>query len=165
MKVVTINSFGEGPELFHGDRIYVGDAWLFRFVASPDHFFGAELPHVEEVLGIDIRQIYQLALYGEPGQGLSDVCMYVSFLPFQEPPVEMEKIEEFGVDGSIPRKASKLHLLQDEVASAPPSDFPDDILSRLFADLLGSGSPPVKRKLARALEQEERSVAKKGTGK
>src|SRR5437016_2367607 len=122
MKVVTVEGFArnepEGQE--HRGYIYQGEAWLFRFrIYSPEYFFQRQLSHLVEVFRIDKRQIYDLLLRGNPGAGLSDVLLYVSF---EEPPTQD---------------------LVDALQFSPPplaeqDDFPDrcDLIDTRFTDFL-----------------------------
>jgi len=139
MRVVTIVQFGRQNPQGTEDPfpIYAGDAWLFRFeIQSPEHFFRSELPRLTEVFEIDPRSIYLLALYGAPGCGLYDVRLYISF---KEPPDE-----------------GKLTLLRWAAPEREREDDPFDELNHRFLHFLKQATPAAKRKLARALQQEER---------
>jgi hypothetical protein len=136
MPIVTVEGFARHAADFegHAGYVYSGEGWLFRFVTeSAENFFHIQLPYLIDVLKIDSRQIHRLVLYGHPGYGLGNVCLYVSF---EQPPTE-----------------GALGLLQ----ITPPLsdvDHSGDILDELLVKLLLVADEPVKKTLSDAMVRE-----------
>jgi hypothetical protein len=143
LRVVTIEGFGcqtaestESPGF-----IYEGGAWLLRFTTqSADHFFQAELTNLCKVLGIDERQIYEIVLYGR-GAGLFDVRLNISFT---RPPLKRQ-----------------VDQLRYAVPSLNSYNHAGDTLDSQVRQLLRSAKPAIKRRLAKAIREENRNVFKK----
>jgi hypothetical protein len=144
MRVVTVENFGRvAPE--DSGYIYEGDGWLFRFtISSEEHFFKDQLPNLVRVLDIDIRQIMTLALYGNPGGGLFDVRVFISF---EEPPRKHE-----------------LEQLQLAVPESPIGDHSGGILDELFLEFVKNSAEREKRAIYRALQRSNSSTNKQPRG-
>lgn len=141
MRVVTLEGFARHDPDFEGHRgyVYYGDAWLFRFVIeSAEDFFRIQLPYVVDVFNIDPRQIYRLALYGQPGCGLSDVRLFISF---EEPPDEgtLERLQITPPQTKTDRSGDILDDLLIEVLLVA-----SDAAKRRLGDALTAGEPPLK---------------------
>jgi hypothetical protein len=130
MRVVTLEGFARYEPDFEGHRgyVYSGDAWLFRFVVqSVENFFNVQLPYLIDVFGIDPRQIYHLALYGQPGCGLGDIRLFISF---EEPPDE--------------KTLERLQITRPHAETEHSGDILDDLLIKV----LPIASAMVKRRLS-----------------
>jgi hypothetical protein len=140
LRVVTIEGFGSlAPESTESPGyIYEGGAWLLRFTTqSADHFFQLELANLCEVLGIDVRQIYKMVLYGR-GYGLSEVRLSISFT---KPPLkkQLDKLMD-----AVPIRFSHNHVC--------------DMLDEHLRALLRSAKPGIKRRLAQIIRKERRNA-------
>jgi len=138
VRVVTVERFGTLTPDKMDDRgsIYGGDAWQLRFVTqSVDRFFEVELPNLCHVLNnIDVRQIYELHLYGD-SNGLYDVRVYISF---EENPPTDEQIDN-------------LKLAVSEV-DAP--EYIEDMMDHRIVRFLRHATKRDKKRFAAALEKE-----------
>jgi len=140
MRVVTIGDFGSvttGTPEYN----YEGDGWLFRFIInSEEHFFKDQLPNMVQVLGIDIRQIMRLVLYGNPGGGLFDARVFISF---EEPPAQHD-----------------LGQLQLAVPDSPIGDHCGGVLEELFLEFVKNSAEREKHSVRTVLLRNDSATEK-----